>query len=48
MKRPEVNKGTAGQVNTSMLEEQHKNGYDHHPVGKNEFSVWESEQNWGD
>ena len=30
------------------LEQKHKKGYDHSPVGKTEFSVWESEQAWGD
>ncbi|MBI5141804.1 MAG: CopG family transcriptional regulator [Nitrospirae bacterium] len=36
------------QVNVNMLEKKHKNGYELHPVGNAEFSVWESEQNWGD
>jgi len=36
------------QVNISMLEKKHKRGYERQPVGKTEFSVWESEQEWGD
>jgi len=30
------------------LEEQHRRGYEQHPVKRGEFSVWEGEQNWGD
>jgi metal-responsive CopG/Arc/MetJ family transcriptional regulator len=29
------------------LEEQHRRGYARHPVGKDEFSVWEKEQKGG-
>jgi hypothetical protein len=36
------------QVNTGMLEQQHKKGYVRRPVGKDEFSMWASEQEWGD
>jgi metal-responsive CopG/Arc/MetJ family transcriptional regulator len=36
------------QVNVDLLERKHKKGYGHHPAGKAEFSVWESEQEWGD
>jgi metal-responsive CopG/Arc/MetJ family transcriptional regulator len=36
------------QANVSMLEEKHKKGYERCPVGKTEFSVWESEQEWGE
>jgi len=36
------------QVNIELLEKKHKRGYERHPVGKTEFSVWESEQEWGD
>lgn len=36
------------QVNLKMLEDKHKKGYGHYPVCKKEFSVWESEQEWGD
>ena len=35
------------QVNINQLEKKHKKGYDHYPIGKTEFSVWESEQEWG-
>ena len=34
--------------NTKQLEKNHRKGYELHPVNKNEFSVWESEQDWGD
>lgn len=36
------------QVNINMLEKRHKKGYERCPVGKTEFSVWESEQEWGE
>lgn len=36
------------QVNTELLEKKHKRGYARYPVDKTEFSIWESEQNWGD
>ena len=29
-------------------EQRHRAGYEHHPVGADEFPVWESEQDWGD
>jgi len=29
------------------LEQEHRNGYELYPVSKDEFSVWEKEQNWG-
>jgi DNA-directed RNA polymerase subunit L len=35
-------------LNVKKLEEKHKRGYDIHPVNKNEFSVWEKEQDWDD
>lgn len=35
-------------VNIKMLEEKHRKGYERRPVGKTEFAVWESEQEWGD
>lgn len=35
------------QVNINMLEKKHKKGYERYPVSKTEFSVWESEQEWG-
>lgn len=34
------------QVNVNQLEKKHKKGYERYPVGKTEFSVWESEQEW--
>ena len=30
------------------LEDKHRLGYETHPAGKTEFSIWESEQEWGD
>ena len=36
------------QANVVMLEKKHKKGYERNPVGKTEFNVWESEQEWGD
>lgn len=36
------------QVNTGMLEQKHKKGYVRRPVGKDEFSMWTSEQEWDD
>ena len=41
-------KNAIKQVNAAMLEKKHKKGYVQHPVDKIEFSVWESEQEWGD
>jgi len=35
------------QVNINVLEKKHKKGYERYPVGKTEFNVWESEQEWG-
>ena len=34
--------------NQVQLEQQHKQGYESRPVAPGEFSVWESEQHWGD
>ena len=34
-------------LNVSRLEQKHQRGYTQHPVAKDEFSVWESEQEWG-
>ncbi len=34
--------------NAARLERQHRRGYELHPAGKAEFSVWEEEQAWGD
>lgn len=36
------------QENIATLENKHKRGYELCPVGKTEFSIWESEQEWGD
>ena len=36
------------QVNIKLLENKHKRGYERYPAGNAEFSVWESEQEWGD
>ncbi len=30
------------------LEIKHQQGYERYPVADDEFSVWESEQDWGD
>jgi len=35
-------------LNVSRLEQRHKQGYAQRPVARNEFSVWENEQKWGD
>lgn len=31
-----------------QMNREHRRGYEQHPVGWDEFSVWESEQDWGD
>ncbi len=31
-----------------QLERKHRRGYERHPVSADEFSVWETEQTWGD
>ncbi len=36
------------QYSIHRLELKHRQGYQTHPVNKEEFSVWEKEQNWGD
>ncbi len=36
------------QVNVNKLEKKHKKGYGQQPADKTEFSVWESEQEWGE
>ena len=36
------------QVNITMLEKRHKKGYENFPGVTAEFSVWESEQEWGE
>ena len=30
------------------LEQKHRRGYERHPVVADEFSVWETEHDWGD
>ena len=32
----------------ALLEQQHRQGYERQPVAREEFSVWEEEQAWGD
>ncbi len=34
--------------NLEQLECKHRQGYERHPVTADEFSVWETEQAWGD
>ena len=34
--------------NLEQLERKHRQGYERNPVGADEFSVWETEQSWGD
>jgi metal-responsive CopG/Arc/MetJ family transcriptional regulator len=29
-------------------EQQHRRGYEQHPISSDEFSAWETEQAWGD
>lgn len=36
------------QYDIDRLELRHRQGYEMHPVNKEEFSIWEKEQNWGD
>ena len=31
---------------TILAEQRHRRGYEQHPVGMDEFSVWENEQVW--
>ncbi len=35
-------------LNETLLEKKHKQGYEAYPVSKDEFSIWEKEQKWGD
>lgn len=35
-------------INIKYLEEKHRKGYELYPPKKQEFSVWEKEQEWGD
>ncbi len=34
--------------NLEQLERKHREGYERNPITGDEFSVWESEQAWGD
>lgn len=34
--------------NIRVLESKHRKGYAVHPVDKDDLSVWENEQDWGD
>lgn len=34
--------------NLEQLERKHRRGYEQHPVAAEEFSIWETEQAWGD
>lgn len=36
------------QIKLNKLENKHREGYQKKPVKKSEFSIWESEQSWGD
>jgi len=36
------------QYNIRCRELKHRQGYADNPINKEEFSVWENEQNWGD
>ena len=41
-------KDALNRLNVRRLEQRHKKGYELHPVKKEEFAVWEEEQDWGD
>jgi hypothetical protein len=32
---------------TAQLERQHRRGYEKQPVERDEFALWESDQEWG-
>ena len=34
--------------NLEQMEQRHRKGYERYPVTRDEFSVWEAEQAWGD
>ncbi|MBW1773259.1 MAG: ribbon-helix-helix protein, CopG family [Deltaproteobacteria bacterium] len=34
-------------IRAKRLEEEHRKGYERRPVGNDEFSEWEEEQDWG-
>lgn len=40
--------GAVKKANAALLEEKHKKGYERRPAGAEEFSLWETEQEWGD
>ena len=44
----DVLRDAVNHYNINRLEMKHRKGYTNHPVNKDEFSVWENEQNWGD
>ena len=35
-------------LNLEQMERKHREGYERYPVTADEFSVWETEQAWGD
>ena len=35
-------------ANIKQQEERHRKGYELHPSTKEEFGIWEDEQDWGD
>ncbi len=35
-------------IHADRLESKHRRGYEIHPVSKDEFNMWEEEQDWGD
>jgi len=37
-----------GKVYINKLEHKHQKGYELHPVGDSEFSIWDDEQEWID
>lgn len=37
-----------GRLAVTVLERQHRRGYEADPVKRGEFCVWEKEQEWGD
>jgi metal-responsive CopG/Arc/MetJ family transcriptional regulator len=36
------------QYRINEMEQEHRRGYEQYPVAAEEFSVWETEQDWGD
>ncbi len=36
------------QYTISQMEKKHQQGYKDFPTGKEEFSIWEEEQDWGE